>query len=303
MISYISHKDIQTDKWDSCIRRSLNSLSYAYSWYLDIVAQEWDALVLNDYEAVFPLPKRKKYYLQYSYTPFWLQQLGLFSQTATGLNRLQDFIQAIPKEYKYIDLNLNSANSTIEGCKFAYNNNYVLKLDKGYLEIEANYTKNLKRNLKKATKANLQIFKNDSPKSLISLFRRDKGMQFNHFKENDYQNLEVLMNAAVYRHCGQVMMVYDEGNRAVAGAFILFNHNRATLLFTGNSLEGRQCGALAFLINENIKELANTGTSFDFEGSNTESLARFYKGFGALNEKYPSIKLNRLPLVLRWLKS
>lgn len=303
MISYIHHSDIQTDKWDACIRKSLNSLTYAYSWYLDIVVQEWDALVLNDYEAVFPLPKKIKYKLQYSCTPFWLQQLGLFSQTASGLNRLQDFIEAIPKEFLYINLNLNSANSLVEGAKIKYNNNYVLTLDKSHSELEANYSKNLKRNLKKAQKANLQLFKNDSPKSLISLFRSDKGAQFTHFKDHDYQNLEILMNASIYRHCGQITMAYDEGNRAVAGIFVLYNHNRAILLFTGNSNEGRACGALALLINEVIEQLANTGTSFDFEGSNTESLARFYKGFGASNQRYPSIVLNRLPLFLRWLKS
>ena len=37
----------------------------------------------------------------------------------------------------------------------------------------------------------------------------------------------------------------------------------------------------------------------DFEGSNIESIARFYKGFGAQEEIYPGIKLNNLPPILK----
>ena len=52
MIKFVLHKDVDTDKWDECIKKSVNALPYAFSWYLDIVAEYWDALVLNDYEAV-----------------------------------------------------------------------------------------------------------------------------------------------------------------------------------------------------------------------------------------------------------
>ena len=61
MINYIEHKDIDFKKWDSCVANSLNRLIYGFSWYLDVVCNDWDALVYNDYEAVFPLPKRKKW--------------------------------------------------------------------------------------------------------------------------------------------------------------------------------------------------------------------------------------------------
>ncbi len=40
---------------------AFNGLIYAKSWYLDIVADQWDALVENDYEKIFPLVHRKKY--------------------------------------------------------------------------------------------------------------------------------------------------------------------------------------------------------------------------------------------------
>lgn len=304
MIRFVKHKDVDTDKWDVCIRKSVNCMPYAFSWYLDIVVYEWDALVLNDYEAVFPLPKKNKFSITYSSTPFWVQQLGLFSKTCAALSRIDDFIKAIPKEYKFIELNLNfnSALASMEGMKLRANNNYVIQLDKLYIEQSNLYSKNLKRNLKKAQANSLQIFKNDAPKGLIQLFREDRGMTINHFSESDYKNLETIMHVAIHKHCGQVWMAYDEGNKPVAGMFLLFSPTRIVLLFTGNSKEGKQMSAMPYLIDYFIQESANSGLVFDFEGSNDLNLARFYKSFGAINEPYQNLKINRLPLFLRLFK-
>ena len=66
MISYQTHLELDFDKWDTCIAQAEHSLIYGFSWYLDAICDDWDGLVMNDYEAVFPLPKRKKgAYLMY----------------------------------------------------------------------------------------------------------------------------------------------------------------------------------------------------------------------------------------------
>lgn len=304
VIRFVKHKDLDVDKWDNCIKSSVNSLPYAFSWYLDIVVDRWDALVLNDYEAVFPIPKKKKFGFQYTFTPFWVQQLGLFSKTCKGLNEIGEFIQAIPKEYRYVELNLNESSTLDSNCKLDVqtNANYLLILDKSYEELKKEYSKNLKRNLTKATKFTIQIFKNDSPKVLINLFRSDKGQKYNHLSNSDYNRLEHVMNVAILKHCGQVLMAYDEGNRPLAGMFLLFSSNRVVLLFTGNTNEGRQIAALPYLIDSVISEYSNSSIVFDFEGSNNKNLARFYKSFGSKNSPYQSVRINRLPLFLRMFK-
>ena len=121
-------------KWDRCVKRSVNSTPYAFSWYLDIVVSHWNALILNDYEAVFPLPTKKKWGFQYAYTPFWVQQLGLFSQTNQGLHRLDHFIEAIPKEYRFIEMNMNHSTPLKADSYYQIksNFNYVLELTKPY---------------------------------------------------------------------------------------------------------------------------------------------------------------------------
>jgi hypothetical protein len=304
MIKFIQHKDVDTDKWDECIKKSVNSLPYAFSWYLDIVVEHWDALVLNDYEAVFPLPSKQKFRIKYSYTPFWVQQLGLFSKTCTGLERINDFVKAIPSEYRFVELNMNHNTyvNEFESFQLKENNNFLLMLNNPYSEQKLLYSKNLKRNLKKASLSKMQLFKNDAPKALIQLFRADRGQSIKHFSELDYRNLESIMHVAIHKHCGQVWMAYDEGNRPLAGMFLLFGPKRIILLFTGNSKEGKESAAMPFLIDTFVKESANSSLIFDFEGSNDENLARFYKSFGAVNHSYQNLKINRLPLLLRFLK-
>ena len=177
MIQYIKHENLDTEKWDRCIKRAVNSLPYAFSWYLDVVCAQWDALVLNDYEAVFPLPYKQKLGISYLYTPFWVQQLGLFSLTCEALERSDDFVKAIPKHFRYVDLNMNNPApiGEIKGVRLKENANYVLYLSKDYKSLNADYSTNNKRNLKKALKQDLTLFKNDSPKELIRMFRSNRG--------------------------------------------------------------------------------------------------------------------------------
>ena len=86
-IKYILREHIDEDKYNECITISKQSLIYGYSWYLDIVCDQWDALILDDYVAVMPIPWRKKYGITYVYPPLWLLQLGIFSKNLYGIVR------------------------------------------------------------------------------------------------------------------------------------------------------------------------------------------------------------------------
>ena len=99
MIQFFSHKEINKRKWDECISSSVNGRVYAYSWYLDIVTDQWDALILDNYQAVFPLPFRRKCGIDYVYQPVFTQQLGLFSQAPLSPSLLEEFLAQIPARF------------------------------------------------------------------------------------------------------------------------------------------------------------------------------------------------------------
>ena len=83
-VSYFKNEDIDKAKWDHCIDTAPNGLIYSYSFYLDTMAKHWDALIMNDYEAVMPLTWNKKYGVYYLYQPFLCASLGLFGNNLTS---------------------------------------------------------------------------------------------------------------------------------------------------------------------------------------------------------------------------
>ncbi|MGZ5305017.1 MAG: hypothetical protein ACXWDO_12940, partial [Bacteroidia bacterium] len=103
MIKFTEYKNIDKKKWDACINSSPDACIFVYSWYLDAVCETWSALILNDYEAVFPLASKSKYRIHYLYQPFFARYFGVFSKSKTTDKQTVDFFNAIPEKYKYID--------------------------------------------------------------------------------------------------------------------------------------------------------------------------------------------------------
>src|SRR5215831_14346953 len=101
-IQYLRHHEIDKEKWDHAISNADNGLIYAYSFYLDQMAKHWDALVLNDYEAVMPLTWNKKFGIYYLYQPAFTACLGIFGNDLTE-EIVKEFIQYIPKKFKLIE--------------------------------------------------------------------------------------------------------------------------------------------------------------------------------------------------------
>jgi len=293
MIKYLKQAEIDYDKWDDCISNAMNSYVYAYSWYLDIVAGEWDALVQGDYKRVFPLPFRKKYGIKYIYQPAFSQQLGLFSKAPIENKSLEAFLSAIPKEFKLVELNLNKYYIPNEGkgIKLKKNRNIELDLNFDYQQLAVDYSSNLKRNIKKAKKNNLQIIKNTKPEELIKLFKENKGQEVKAYSEMDYTHLNRLIYLLVHKGMGEVISVASSENNLIASALFVRDAHRHIFLFSGLSKEGKQKAAMPFLIDSYIQEHSNTAMILDFEGSNNENLARFYRSFGAADYSYYSIRM------------
>jgi len=300
VIKYLERKNIDNDKWNACINHSFNGNLYGYSWFLDIVGGEWDALIENDYERVFPLVHRRKFGIAYVYQPFFTQQLGLYSTTKLDSSALSAFIKAVPAKFKQVEINLNTLNKTEPGkYKLIPQLNHELDLIHDYGSIRKNYSDNLVRNIKKGEKAGLTISKNIKPDDIIHLFRQNRGGEISHLREKDYLKLKRIAYTCMYKGIANIQGVYGRDNQLVAGAFFILSNNKAIFLFSGLSEEGRQSGAMPFLIDSFIREHAGQHLTFDFDGSNDPNLARFYKSFGSKECIYQRLEINRLPGLVR----
>jgi hypothetical protein len=303
LITHLEHKDIDRAKWDLCLEQSVNSLVYAYSWYLDIVSPNWGALILDDYLAVMPLTGHRKYFISYLSQPFFTQQLGVFSKQNISHDILVEFLEAIPSRFKFIEIQLNEQNQVLdEQFKIKKRKNYVLDLNRNYDKIAKEFNSQTMRNLKRAKKHELSM-KSISGKEVVLFYKLHKAVSTKGVREKDYQMLLNLVEMANDKRSLLARGVYDKSGELLAAGVFLVQRNRLIFLLGNGSEMGREKGAMTLLMDSLIMQFSGHKMVLDFEGSEIEGIARFFKSFGAEKRNYYKFRRNNLPWILKIFKS
>ena len=300
-IKYLQHKEIDKAKWDACITNATNGLIYAYSFYLDAMTKHWDALVFGDYEAVMPLTWNKKYGFYYLYQPAFTASLGVFGRNLKK-ELIAEFIKTIPAKFKLIEISLNAGNITDDSKNFSLlRSNYILHLNKSYEELYKAYRDNHKRNIDKALQLGCSASREIPVDEIIQL-NKELLQHIDGTKTGDYLNFKNLYEFIKTRGQAKTYAIVDPKNKVLASAVFYFSHNRAYYIMVGNHPDGKTLGASHALIDAFIKDHADQNLILDFEGSDIRNLAFFYSSFGATEEIYPALKINKLPWYIRLLK-
>lgn len=298
-IFYLEHRELDKQLWDRCIDNADNGLIYAYSFYLDQMADCWDALVLGNYEAVMPLPKRQKFGVSYLFQPSLTPTLGVFGNQITAI-QVEDFLNSIPTFFKLWDISLNHFNffksATYKKIK---RSNYILSLNNSYKNIYSNYHHNIIRDITKAKKEGLSVSNNIPLQDIVTICKREFPL-FMKVEPHLFDNLSLIYEHSPYPKL--TSGVYSREGILLSSCAFLFSHNRAYYWLVGNNPEGRIYRASAFLLDNFIREHAESNLLLDFEGSDKESIAFFYKKFGGILEDYVSIYNNKLPFPFKLLK-
>lgn len=300
-IQYLRHSDIDRSKWDHCIDRAGNGLIYGYSFYLDHMAHQWDALVLNDYDAVMPLTGKMKYGISYLAQPFLTAQLGVFGN-AIDQDLFITFLHAIPKKFRYCDIYLNHGNVfPVEGYDLYQRSNYILNLDHSYFELQSGYRENIRRNIKKSLDAGCKADLNVHVEKIIDLALHNMRTQNAQSRQHviDFRKLFYHLQK---KDMARTYAIISAKNELLSSAVFFYSHRRAYYILVGNHPNGRTLGASHALIDLFIRDHAGQPLTLDFEGSDLRNLAFFYGSFGAIEQKYAALKWNRLPFYLKWLK-
>lgn len=300
-VKFIQHKDIDFKKWDDAIEKSVNGLVYASSWYLDIVNQEWSALVADNYQIVMPLTFRRKYGIKYVYKPFFSQFVGVFYKDENDSKYIKDFIGEASRYFKYINMNLNVMNLCLEADYTRVRETQVLSLNKNYDALEKNYNRSNKNNIKKANKENLRIEKStniDTFLNLISSMYKDRNVKG--VTEQDFYELKKIAEYSIKNGIGEVHYAH-QNDEICASAYFLKWKNRV-ILYTGINEIGKRNRAIFKIIDDFIQENAGKDYVLDFSGSNIPGVKYRNLGFGAENLNYYAVLINNLPIPLKWFK-
>lgn len=287
-LKYLKYDEIDLYKWDHCIKQAVNGNINGFSWYLNIICDNWSALVETDYKSVMPLPEIKSWGSKKVFVPNFANQLGIFSNEHLHANKVDAFIKAIPANYTSGTIGLNNHNkiNSTKGIYLKENENMLLDLIQPYEKIAAAYSDETSEHLRTAHKEQLTILEGVNNHEFLSLIRmrqKETGSTL-----NEYDILRKLIAVSTKYRLGKIIGVYSAHNSLVAAAFFITALKRSTLISMTSLSYGMDNGAQHFLIDNFIRNHCERNMSLDFNGSND-----VYKQFGAKLSTYQSVTINR----------
>ena len=292
-LKHIKHHDINFEKWDKTILSSQYPLVFAQSFYLNATCPQWDALIIGDYESVFPLTYNVKFGISYLHQPPFTPQLGVYGIVTPEIEKL--FFDHIKLNFKLIEIELNAAN-TLHTSFHKAKTTFIIDYKLGY-----KFNQNTKRNISKAIDHKLsfvQIPENDIlnlSKIYLNPFLH-KGL---HLSKKSIYLFNQLVSSAINNKNLYSFKVVDENNKVQAIAHFISNGKHTVYLKGINFDKEVSLGSMHLLNSSAIQFFETKCDFFDFGGGSKESLANFYKGFGALPLLYNALILNKLPWFIK----
>ena len=288
MIRYLSHTEIDKEKWDDCIAHSVFETLYPYSWYLDTVSPGWYALVRGDYEMVMPLTWKRRYGIRMLIQPILTQQLGIFSRRSLDNEYILEFIRSISHEYLLVDICLNRENHfEASSVRQEPRYNYELDISDPGRDLEKDYASNTLRNVLKGKVHRSRIEEIGIETYLDLKFSLKENAQLKRYRKY----FERLYIRLVERD--RAMITGIRSGRELHTAAILAFSNSRTIYLNGCSTEsGKEQRGMFVLMDHMIRLNQGKYPIFDFEGSSIPGVARFFEGFGARRMVYPRITRN-----------
>ena len=296
-ITRIQHQDIDFKTWDQTILSSATPFVFAQSFYLNATCPQWDALVIGDYESVFPLTYKTKFGFTYLPQPPFTSQLGVFGKVDLEIEQL--FFNYITQHYKLIDVELNISNK-ITSEFIRPKNTYILNYQSEY-----KFNQNTKRNINKAVENGFGVEIIDD-KDIVALSQK----YLNPFLEREVKLtkstvslLDDLLKNSIESKTLYTFKVLDKNQTMKALGHFICNGKHALYLKGTNFDKADNSGSMHMLMQHAIEFFANKSIFFDFGGGSKQGLANFYMGFGGQVSTYSFLQVNRLPWLIKFIKN
>ncbi|HIE16140.1 MAG TPA: hypothetical protein EYP69_04360 [Bacteroidales bacterium] len=297
-IDLLRNSQIDKYRWDKTLKASYNSMVYGFSWYLDIVAPGWSALVSKNYQFIMPVPFKRKIFFKIALQPYFAQQLGIFSTKKITQDIINLFFERLSASFSYVELNMNKVMIT-EGLPYTFRKNVTFELDliQPYEGLKQQYNDNTKRNLKKCEKNNIYISEQFSQKQFLNFFKENIDNQLGLLEKKDYKKIAKIIKLHKFPLFSSLIIFAQVNGTVCAAAFFIKTPDRIFYMFGVSNKLGKETLAMFQIIDYVIRKFSKKNMILDFEGSNIENIARMYKGFGAKPSSYDTLIINHLPFL------
>ncbi|WP_221393129.1 GNAT family N-acetyltransferase [Dyadobacter sp. NIV53] len=307
----LTRSQINDRQWDELITCSRQSIIYGFSWYLDIVCEEWNAIVWpadDDFQIVMPLPIRNKCYINVIQQPFFCQYLGIFSRNELTEQQTIDFLTILSSHFSYISTySFHPHNHSVilavlpkfPALNFKLNHTYWLSLNNSIEVIQNGYNTDRKSNLRKAGEFIWTMERSEDLLPLIELFEKHHAHRIRSgVSSQAYQILTVLTQKLISKNYAEIWYAVSDGV-IHAGALFVKRGSKAVYLFNAADEIGRKGNGRTYLLNKFFERNAGSNMHFDFESPEIDSVSDFYKSFGGETKPFFEIQKNDLPFPLK----
>lgn len=305
----LPHTDFSLSCWDTFIAASPQRVVYAYSWYLEVVSPQWQALVLEEegiWKAIMPLPVQKKWGLNVVQQPFYCQFLGIFTAPPVELATVQNaFLEALSTHFRYVSS--YSGRFLREQFPPQFESQrcctHLFPLDAPYPTLRQRYSPDRRMNLRRAQNFGWELQESREIDPMIQLFQENHAANIQGgVAETAYELLRKVVEVLRPQNAARIVYALKDG-KIEAGALFAVHDQRIIYLFNAASPVGRKGNARTLLIDQLIQTYANSGYIFDFESPEKASIASFYASFGAQPERYSVLHYNNLPFPLKQIQA
>ena len=299
-IKFLHNGDINFVRWDNCINTAFNGNIFAFSWYLNILCDNWCALIIGDYKYVMPLLHDTILKKEIITTHILGEKLGVFTNELLTEDIVNRFFDAIPLNYSYIKSTLNKYNK-FSNCNFEIRNQKIYDLDlmQSYLLISEKYSNSFQKNIQTARSKKISIIKGLSPNDLINLSLKKGSRSMPFLNKQNINKLRMIIAFAIRYNLGETYGAYTAENNLCAAAFFIKSKNKIYLLFNSEDKNGDFSNSMSLLIDRFIENHSEKNLTLNLDNIVTKNSLYFMQGVGATECKIKTIRRNNLSLLYK----
>jgi hypothetical protein len=278
--------DINGDLWDEAVWR-LGGLPYFYSEFLDVVAPKWQALIHEDYSALFPIPVKSFLTMEYAVQPQLTQQLGLLGGNEKDRSYALHWLKESMRRTRICLPDVPTAMAQKYAFTHQTRKTYRIHFEEDTCHPWEIISKHHQRNILKFQKSGSHIAP-ISHVACIQFFEQNMGKKI-HVNQKFYHlflKLAQISNAPFQVSSWGVF----QGLELIAVMSVLKSSGWHIYWVSASSTEGRKNSAAHGLVYHGLQQAFEARATWDFEGSMEPGLARFYSDFGAKAEEYTFIQ-------------
>lgn len=258
-VEHLNRNDVDENLWDDCISHSPNGTVQCFTWFLDIVCEEWEALIVDDYDTVLPLPMEYKSGIKVVITPYWIPHLGIITKKPITEKQTLSLLNHIP--YKNINLTLNAHNKLPGKAhkKSGFISYCALDLISNIDRIKKNFDPELKSVLEYYNNKKITVARSTNPNEYLNFSTSHSRTPVKHLKTL----IKLISFSLRYKSAG-LYAAYDKYNEEMAQAFLIKSNNTLSLLHYTSHKEDKMHMGIKSIIFHILKNNAESNLTMEF---------------------------------------